>query len=247
MTSEEGISIVPDMKDIFLADAHLRRPADANYRKLLEFLGTLEGNTRTLYLLGDIFEFWVGYRYVVFTAYLPLLEGLRRLREAGTEIVFIEGNHDFHMGLYFTEILGCRVLPQEGSFDIDGKRVFLAHGDLMDEADVGYRRLRRVLRSLPLKVLIRIIPPDWTWGIAAWMGRVSKSQQARHEKRNPTPLLRNHATARFTEGYQVVMTGHFHLPLHEQDEQGEMFALGDWIRDFSYVECDDGAFSLRSF
>lgn len=235
------------MKDIFLADAHLRHPGDTNYQKLLEFLGSIEGNTRTLYLLGDIFEFWVGYRHVVFTAYLPLLEALRRLRETGIEIVFIEGNHDFFMGPYFTETLGCRVLAQEGSFDIDGKRVFLAHGDLIDGSDIGYRRLRAVLRSLPLKFLIGIVPPDWTWGIAAWMGRASKSRQARHEKRNPAPQLKSHAAAKFDQGYQVVITGHFHQPLHEQDERGEMFALGDWLRDFSYVECEDGRFSLRSF
>ena len=93
------------MKDIFLADAHLRRPGDTNYQKLLEFIGSLEGNTRTLYLLGDIFEFWVGYRHVVFTAYLPLLEALRRLRKTGTEIVFIETG----IGLFENAEIACTV------------------------------------------------------------------------------------------------------------------------------------------
>jgi UDP-2,3-diacylglucosamine hydrolase len=71
------------MRDVFIADAHLLDPADENYRRLLAFLDGLRGETRTLYLLGDIFEFWVGYRHVVFAPYVPLLEALRRLREGG--------------------------------------------------------------------------------------------------------------------------------------------------------------------
>lgn len=235
------------MKDIFLADAHLRHPSDPNYRKMLEFLGTLEGRTRTLYLLGDIFEFWVGYRSCVFAPHVPMLEALRRLRESGTELVFIEGNHDFHLGPYFTEALQCRVLPQDGEFLIDGKRVFLTHGDLLDPDDIGYHRLRRFLRSLPLRFLIRIVPPDVTWGIAAWMGRISKTSQAGRERRDPIPLIRRHAENRFAEGFRVVISGHFHTPLHELSDAGELFALGDWITDYSYVVCEDGEFSLRSF
>ena len=102
------------MRDLFIADAHLLAPQDANYRRLLEFLRAQRGRTRTLVLLGDIFEFWIGYRYCVFSAYVPLLEALRELREAGARIVYVEGNHDFHLGPYFAETLGCDILPDGG-------------------------------------------------------------------------------------------------------------------------------------
>lgn len=86
------------MKDIFIADAHLKNPADENYVQLLEFLKQNSGNIRTLILLGDIFEFWVGYRHCVYSAYVPLLQQLNLLRLDGTSIIVVEGNHDFKIG-----------------------------------------------------------------------------------------------------------------------------------------------------
>src|SRR6056297_1490602 len=99
------------MKDVFVADAHLADPASENYRCFLDFLNSLRGETRTLFLLGDIFEFWIGYRHIVFSPYVPVLDALRRLKEAGTEIVYVEGNHDFHVGPYFEKVLEARIFP----------------------------------------------------------------------------------------------------------------------------------------
>ena len=83
------------MRAVFLADAHLRNPGDANYQALLQFLGEQEGHTDLLGLLGDICEFLVGYPDSVFPAYRPLFDALRRLQQGGTRLVYVEGNHDF--------------------------------------------------------------------------------------------------------------------------------------------------------
>lgn len=235
------------MRDLFLADAHLRDPADANYRKLLDFLAAERGRIRTLYILGDLFEFWVGYRHTVFAPYVPLLEALRRLREAGTEIVYVEGNHDFHLGPYFREVLACRVLPDGGTVSIDGRRVHLSHGDLVNPADHGYRLLRRLLRSLPLRLLLRLLPPDAVWAIARWGSRQSKKSHGRKRTRwVPRELLLRHARQRFDDGCRVVVTGHFHAPLLEEEAGGTVVALGDWIEQYSYAVCEDGIFTLHS-
>ncbi len=235
------------MKDLFLADAHLRDPADANYRLLLTFLEGQRGQIRTLYLLGDIFDFWVGYQHVVFAACVPLLETLRRLRESGTEIVYVEGNHDFHLGAYFRDVLGCRILPDGGAVELDGKKVFLAHGDLANPADSRYRLLRRFLRSAPLKSLIQLVPPDWTWRIARWSSNRSSRRRAERQLGQTEALLLAHARRRFAEGFTAMVIGHFHIPLQRTTEEGTLIALGDWIEQFSYAEWQDGAFALKSY
>lgn len=236
------------MRDLFLADAHLRHPADENYRRLLAFLETQRGRVRTLYLLGDIFQFWLGYRHVVFAVYVPLLEELRRLREAGAAIVCVEGNHDFHLGPYFRDILGCQVLPDGGGIAIDGRRVFIAHGDLVNPADRSYRLLRKLLRSLPLRALKQMVHPDIAWAIGRWgSGQSGKKHAERRQRWVPREMLTAHAERRFAEGYEAVVTGHFHAPWLQRTEHGTIVALGDWIDQFSYAVWENGEFRLEKY
>lgn len=116
------------MRAIFIADAHLRQPGDENYRLLMEFLAGLRGNVDTLYILGDLFEFWIGYDPVPFTHYLPLLDRLRELVDSGVRIEYFEGNHDFHMGPFFTETLRATVHPGPAVVDIRGNGSISATG-----------------------------------------------------------------------------------------------------------------------
>ncbi len=237
------------MRDIFIADAHLLDPQDANYRRLLDFLHSQRGQLRTLFLLGDLFEFWIGYRHTVFAPYVPLLETLRQLREQGTRIVYVEGNHDFHLGPYFETILDCRILPDGGIIELDGERIYIGHGDLVNPDDKGYRLLRRFLRSRPLLWLSRLLPPDWAWAIARWGSRLS---QKKHTEKNgrwlPEQMLDNHARGHFEAGCKAVITGHFHTPLYRSTPDGRiLISLGDWISQYSYAVFEDGAFSLETF
>ena len=235
------------MRDLFIADAHLLDPADESYRRLLAFLKAQRGRVRTLYLLGDIFEFWVGFRHVVFAPYVPLLEALRQLRAAGTQIVLVEGNHDFHLGPYFSKTLDCRVFPDGGEVEIDGRRVFIAHGDLLDTSDRGYRLLRAFLRSSPMRLAMRLAPPDLTWTVARWASR--RSRQSRVDappRRAPRELLETIAADRFAAGCRAVVTGHYHDPLLLEKDAGTLVALGAWMDRYSYAVYENGRFRLET-
>lgn len=233
------------MKDIFLADAHLLDPEDDNYLRLLDFLKQHRGSIRTLVLLGDIFEFWIGYRHTVFAPYIPLLEELRQQRETGTELVFVEGNHDFHLGPYFRETLKCRILPNGGLLQLDGKRVYIAHGDLINPADRGYRLLRWVLRCGLSRRLLPLVPADWAWQIALWASVQSGRRKQRQDYRPPEKLIVQFARDRFSEGYDAVLIGHFHVPLYRQFDDKVLICLGDWIQQDSYAVFEKGVFVLQ--
>lgn len=233
------------MKDIFLADAHLLDPADDNYQRLLTFLRQQRGTIRHLVMLGDIFEFWLGYRHTVFAPFVPLLEELRLQRESGTELIFVEGNHDFHLGPYFSETLECRILPDGGVLELDEKRVFIAHGDLINPTDRGYRFLRWVLRCRLSRLLMALAPPDWTWQVSRWASRLSSRRKKRSHRYLPEELLLNFARERFAEGYDAVLTGHFHIPLYRQLDGKLLICLGDWIEQDSYAVFENGTFALK--
>ena len=236
------------MKDIFLADAHLRHPDDPPYRRLLAFLAEQRGQVRTLYLLGDIFDFWLGFRHTVYAAHVPLLAELRRLREAGTELVCVEGNHDFHLGPYFCEELGARVLADGGAVEIDGQQVYLAHGDLVNGNDRSYQRLRRLLRSPLIRGLAQVVHPDWTWGVYRWLeARSGVGKPAKIDRQLPLELLRRHAADHFAAGCQVVITGHFHIPHYETTAAGTLLSLGGWLEQSAYAVGEDGRFTLMTY
>jgi UDP-2,3-diacylglucosamine hydrolase len=241
------------MRKIFIADAHLRMPHDANYDRLLHFLRTLEGNTATLFILGDLFEFWIGYPVVAFSHYEPVIEALRRLRAAGTDIVYFEGNHDFHMGPVFTRDLRARVFTGPAILALDEKKVCLCHGDQINERDRGYRLLRTILHSGLTRSLTRVVPPATAAAIARFLGERSRANHGtRRQRWDFAALLRQYAAARFAAGCDVVVTGHFHLPLLERSAgdagNGQvLLSLGDWITHYSYGEMVDGRIALKTF
>lgn len=236
------------MKDLFLADAHLINPNDDNYRRLLALFHREEGQVRTLYLLGDIFEFWVGYEHVVFTPYIPILEALRRLHESGTKIVWVEGNHDFHLGPYVLNTLQATIIPESATIALDDKKIFLCHGDLIDTSDKGYRFYRTLLRSQMVGKLVDIfVSPDRLWRFSRFLSARSKAKRHDRPRRDPRSLIIDHAQRHFAEGCHVVITGHFHSPFIETTPQGRVIALGDAMGQSSYVIYEDGDFNFATF
>jgi UDP-2,3-diacylglucosamine hydrolase len=235
------------MRAIFLADAHLCKPSDPNYRAMLTFLEEQCGKTDMLVLLGDIFEFWIG-KTAVADDYVPLINAFERMHQQGTKLVYVEGNHDFHLGPVFTQRLNCQVFPDGGSIDLGGKKIYLAHGDLANPDDTSYRRLRTFLRSGFIKAALRIAP-NWLTMTIANRGSYNSRKNA-GERRTRWPaleILQPYAEEILSAGHQAIVTGHYHQPLHIELGDGELIALGDWITQYSYAVYEDHAFTLRSY
>ena len=235
------------MRAIFIADAHLCKPADPNYQTMLAFLQEQCGKTDLLILLGDIFEFWIGKATVV-DDYVPLIDSLELMHQQGTKLVYVEGNHDFHLGPVFTQRLNCQVFPDGGSIELDGKQVFLAHGDLANPEDIGYRRLRKFLRSGLIRTLLRVVPNRLIMAIATHGSYESRKNSGERRARWPArDILRPYAEGILAAGHQAIVTGHYHQPFQEELDNGELIALGDWITQYSYAVYEDQTFTLRSY
>jgi UDP-2,3-diacylglucosamine hydrolase len=239
------------MRKVFIADAHLRSESDKNYRLLMEFLKTLHGNTDTLFILGDLFEFWIGYPGVPFPHYLAMLEELRRLRARGVKIVYFEGNHDFHMGPFFEKTLEAVIYNVPAVLEMEGKRIYLSHGDQINRSDYGHRLFRFLLHNRMTGRIIPLVPPFVASCIAERLGRVSrKNHDMRRRKWDYPSIMRRFAAERFREGCDAVIIGHFHMPLFEKSSDGAertLISLGDWITHFTYGEWEEGEFSLKRY
>lgn len=236
------------MHAIFIADAHLRQPADNNYRLLLGFLGELPGKTDMLVIAGDFFEFWLGDSPQPFPHYQPVLDALATVTRSGVKLVILEGNHDFHLKKYFSTAFDADVHADATSLTLDGKKIFICHGDLINCADYGYRALRLLFRNPLTRLITRMLPsavPSW---IAVKLGNHSKgNHKAAASKWDARQLVRAFAADRFADGYDVVITAHYHRPFMEENNGRCQLALGDWITQFSYGEWQDGKLALKTY
>ncbi|WP_303721958.1 UDP-2,3-diacylglucosamine diphosphatase [Malonomonas rubra] len=233
------------MKAIFLADAHLRQPQDHNYQQLLEFLEQNK-DVDGLFLLGDIFEFWLGYKYLTFSAYIPILEKLRQLATNGTRIFFVEGNHDFNLGPYFTETLGCTLITDQQLVEWDGKQLLLSHGDLLNPSR-SYHRMRAFWRSGIIRFLSKIVHPDTVWAFAIWLSNQSRKKRLRSKNWDPSYLILPLADSDEAKPADAIICGHFHQPLSTEYQGKQLIAVGDWMGQFSYAEMINGQIELKSY
>jgi UDP-2,3-diacylglucosamine hydrolase len=234
----------------FFADAHLGTESEqreaARQARLHRFLSDLPGRATSLFVMGDLFDFWFEYHTAIPRRHFPTLCALQRVREAGVEITYLTGNHDFWLGRFLEEELGIRTRDGAVSLDLQGRRIWLHHGDGLIGGDLGYRVLKKVLRN-PVSIrLYRLLHPDLGIPLAHWVSGRSRHAQGRRPLEGDR-LTREIATPRFAEGYDAVLIGHFHQTYEHRQDGREFFVLGDWIEQFTYVVLENGRFRLATW
>lgn len=229
------------MKLVFIADGHLKGLDDPNQRGLVRFLDALK-DVDTLVVLGDLFDFWTGFNDVVYYRYLPVLNSLLKLKERGISIVYLEGNHDFSMGDFFKGVLGASVYPDHCEMAVDGKKVFLSHGDTVYMSK-GYSLWRGFLRSSVFSAISKIVTPGFVAGVAEGLSKKSREygKGAVIEDK-----LREFARKRIEGGVDVVVLGHSHVPGVARIGKGVYANPGSWA-DKSYLVYTNGEFKAGRF
>ncbi len=131
---------------LFISDLHLGSENPAKLRLFIGFLAGRAPRAERLFILGDLFDAWIGDDHQA--PPIPMILGaLRRLTEQGTEILLMHGNRDFLLGEVFCQMAGCRLLPDPYPLDLYGTPSLLMHGDLLCTDDQAYLQFRRQVRS----------------------------------------------------------------------------------------------------
>ena len=238
------------MRTIFLADAHLNAPMEHNYRMLMRFFRELEGNTETLFIMGDLFDFWLGFPLNPFRQYDEVLVALQSLVDSGCRLVYFEGNHDFHMGPLFRNRLKAEIHGGPVVMSLQGRKLFLCHGDQINRADYGYRMLRALLHNPVTAAAIRVVPPALVMRIKELLQHNSRSgYQERSQRWDYPAVIRAFSGSIRDQGCDGLVTGHFHTALCENlpGAPFTILSLGDWMEQFTYGELESGTLSLKKF
>jgi UDP-2,3-diacylglucosamine hydrolase len=238
------------MRAIFIADAHLASPEALNFRLLLRFLGELEGKLDTLYIVGDLFDFWLGFPSHPFTQYDAVLDALDRLVLRGCKLVYYEGNHDFHLGDIFSRRLHAEIHTGPSIESVQGKRLYICHGDQINREDHGYLLLRFLLRMSMVAAGVKHVPTAWAEKIREVLQKRSRAgylvKTSRWDYRQ---ILLDFAGTVQKKGCDGLVAGHFHLALHEYAPETEftVLSLGDWMGQRTYGEMIDGELRLMTY
>ena len=128
------------MHTLFISDLHLSAERPAIGALFLDFLRTRAPRAEALYILGDLFEYWIGDDAAVLPEYQTLIAGLRALTQGGVPVYVMHGNRDFLLGSGFEQQTGCRLLPDPSVISLYGENTLLMHGDTLCTDDVAYQK-----------------------------------------------------------------------------------------------------------
>ncbi|MDH4174966.1 MAG: UDP-2,3-diacylglucosamine diphosphatase [Betaproteobacteria bacterium] len=232
---------------LFVSDLHLSGERPAINERFFEFLRAHAARASALYILGDLFEYWIGDDELEAPSGDPLArrvaDALAALARQGVSVAFMHGNRDFLVGPRFCKASGARLLDDPSVKDIGGMRTLLMHGDTLCTDDHDYQAWRRQARSRAwqLEFLAKSLPERRR----ALQALREKSKEVVGAK--PADIMDvNQAAVREalrTHGLTRLVHGHTHRParhvLEVDGRRCERWVLPDWYEIGGYLAVDD--------
>lgn len=235
---------------LFIADLHLCAEEPAITAGFLAFLRRDARQADALYILGDLFEAWIGDDDPN-PLHAEIAAALRELSQLGIPCFFIHGNRDFLLGKRFAAASGMQLLPEEQLLKIYGRRILIMHGDTLCTDDEGYQRFRRKVHQRWLQKLFLALPLFIRQRIALKM-RVG-SKQANSSKATEIMDVNAAAVTQTLRRHQVycLIHGHTHRPAVHQlivdGQPAERVVLGAWHNEGSMIKVSASETTLITF
>lgn len=135
------------MSTYFISDLHLSSQQSQIEQAFKEFLITKAVNADGLYILGDLFEYWIGDDSAHAYGYQEILNNIKTLTEANVPVYFMHGNRDFLVGSEFENLTGCKIIPDPSKIELLGRKILLTHGDRLCTDDVDHQTYRNIVMT----------------------------------------------------------------------------------------------------
>jgi UDP-2,3-diacylglucosamine hydrolase len=237
------------LSTLFVSDLHLDAAWPEVWAQFRAFLAGEARAARALYILGDLFEVWIGDDDPD-PAKREVVTALRELTGAGVPCYLMHGNRDFMLGERFCRDTGCTLLDDGTVIDLDGERVLLMHGDVLCTDDHEYQRLRRIVRNPLVRWVLRRLTLSARQRLAA---RLRAGSQMHTGSTAPEIMDVNDAAVRNTlqrYGVHTLIHGHTHRPaVHRFEVDGteaRRIVLGDWHSAGSVLKWNASGAELRA-
>lgn len=250
----------------FTSDFHLGFPTEkisiVREKSVVAWLNHAAKDAHTIFLLGDIFDFWFEYKKVVPKGFVRILACIANITEKGVEVCVFPGNHDLWYLDYLVKECGVKICHQATELRHMDKVFYLHHGDGLGGGELFYRLLKKFFLFAPAKYLFRWLHPDIGVILAQFLSKKSRHSQKRHKGDNYlgdnkeflTQFAQKHheqQSYNHTKDNKVLVPnfyifGHRHLVLNIKLHGGATYInLGDWLNTQQYAVFDGNTVELK--
>ena len=252
----EPIQDLNGKKIYFASDFHLGVPdfqtSLEREKRVVKWLDSIQHDAHTIYLLGDIFDFWFEYKHTIPKGFIRLQGKLASLRDAGIPIVFFTGNHDMWMFDYFPSELGIPIYRNPQSLVVGDQKLLIGHGDGLGPGDHTYKFIKKFFNSRLCQWLFARIHPNLGIGIASYWSRKSRISNSKREEKfqgEEGEFLWTYCNeVESQQHYDFYIFGHRHLPLDLKiGETSRYVNLGEWVHFNTYATYDGKQVALKTF
>lgn len=236
------------MSILFISDLHLSRERPEITELFLNFLKQQAERAEALYILGDLFEVWLG-DDMILPDYQPALEQIAQTVKNGTPVYIMHGNRDFLMREQFEKLTGVKLIHEPCVIDLYGTDTLLLHGDTLCTDDIEYQKFRAMVRNRQWQDELLARSPQERLELARQYREISKSETA--QKANDIMDVNQQAVlkAMRESNVRLLIHGHTHRPATHQfdidDQQATRIVLPDWYDMGGYLVVDSDGYKMH--
>ncbi len=243
-------------KIYFASDFHLGAPSHiesiSREKKIISWLDSIKNDAKSIYLLGDIFDFWFEYKTVVPKGFVRLLGKIAELNDIGIRIYLLKGNHDMWMYNYLPDEIGVKILKDKTIIEEHGKKIFIAHGDGLGPGDNRYKLIKKIFTSKICQWIFSYIHPDFGVKIAHMWSKKSRIANNNNPEKflgeDKEWLVKYCVKKQIEFEVDYYIFGHRHLPLDIRiDKKAKYVNLGDWLSYNSYAVLNKQKLELKYY
>ena len=252
-----AIQKLPSGKKLFFAsDFHLGVPDKETSlkreQKIVRWLDAIKHEAQAIFLVGDIFDFWFEYKHAVPKGFVRLQGKLAELTDAGIPVKFFTGNHDMWMFDYFPQEFNIPVYREPQRMEVNGKSLFIGHGDGLGPGDRTYKFLKQVFKNPLCQWLFARIHPNLGLTVANYWSSQSRISSTKKDESFQGPekewLYLFAQEMEKDDHHDFYIFGHRHLPLELKVNDSSWYInLGEWVNYSTYGVFDGQDFKLLTF
>jgi len=217
---------------------------------IVSWLKSIQANAKSVFLVGDIFDYWFEYKYVIPKGYSRMFGQLAEMCDEGIDIHFFKGNHDMWVFEYFEKEIGLKIHDNYYKTTLDKKVFYITHGDGLGEGDRTYTLIKKILRNTFAQWVFSCLHPSLGIPLMKKMSNRSRKNEKPSSQQEAHDSIVNYAEelSKF-KPIDYFICGHHHNSMIKllSNQKTHYCNLGDWIQQYTYAVWNGEILEMKKY